>query len=128
MKSPSFARWSNAAILRMIRLVMKLLASTYDEKRGGLTAGSEWKSIRCASVSAHLSLAVIKMDRPCDSLAPALSVCLRAIAGVLQVQIDAPRRMIQLLYDGELGTVKNIHRFLVATGWTNDRDTEPSER
>ncbi len=103
---------------------MKLLTSTYEEQRADISPMAEWRKIRCAPVAEHLSLAVIKMDRPCDTLAPALAACLRGVTGVIQVQIDSPRRTVQLLYDGQVGTVRNVHRLLIAMGWANEENAE----
>ena len=96
---------------------MRPLAIQCEEKRGQPAIGFDGRRTRCARVAAHLSLAVIKLARSCGALEPALAGCLREIAGVLQVRIDASRNTVQLLYNGERGTVEDVHRFLVATGW-----------
>jgi hypothetical protein len=94
---------------------MRALASIGEEKRGNRSAGCEQNRMRCAPVAEHLSLAVIKMGRMSATFEPKLTDRLRKIAGVSQVHIDASRSTIQILYDGELGTVETMHRFVVAT-------------
>lgn len=103
---------------------MTPLAIIDDETQGDRASGLDRKRMRCAPVGDHLSLAVIKLDQPCQTSEPTLSASLRAIAGVGEVHIDSTRRTIQVLYDGELGTAESVLRLLVSAG----RKTPPVVR
>lgn len=83
--------------------------------------------IQCARVDEHHALAVIKLDQPCGAREPALAGCLIEIAGVQQIYLEPSCRKIQILFDGRIGTIRNVRRFLAAMGWRIRRHT-PNHR
>lgn len=73
--------------------------------------------MRCATVTAQVALAVIRLSRTSRALETALSASLSDIAGVSKVHVDSRRSVVHVLYDGRMGAAEEVHRFLVATGW-----------
>lgn len=80
-------------------------------------SGPRALAMRCARLTEHAALAVVKLGRMPAMLEPALAASLFAIAGVEQVHVDARRSVVQVLYDGRLGTVEKVHRLLSDQGW-----------
>lgn len=86
---------------------------------GGLGPASppDRLKMRCASVTDNVALAVVRLDRICAALEPALIECLMEFRGVSQVHVDSSRGTVQILYDGERSTEEKVLRFLQLTGW-----------
>lgn len=94
---------------------MQQLANTWACERARPAAGCNPPAWRCAAVTPHLMLAVVKLARACCAHEDAVSRCLVAIAGVSQVHVDAVRGNVQILYDGEPQTTERIRHCLVVT-------------
>lgn len=84
---------------------------------GEPASGPAGYGMRCVSVTEGQSLAVIRIDPTRIAQEATLTACLRDIAGVLHSQVDFPRGVIQVLYDGRKETVQDIHRIVTLMDW-----------
>lgn len=88
------------------------------EKNARHAPAPDPRDMRCATVTAQVGLAVAKLLRTPKAFEPELAASLSDIAGVLQVHVDSARAMVHILYNNRLGAAEEVHRFLVATGWS----------
>ena len=95
---------------------MRPLSNTCVEASGNLSDGFDGQTVRRAAVAMHRAGAVFKLRQNVDALVPMITGRLSANAGVVQVHVDLLRSTIHVLYDGQLKTVKRMHRRLVDTG------------